>query len=175
MIAHSLRASIRGLAVAAHTTSLFASCAAMLCGTFILVRARAQDGSAATAPYLNPALSPDARARDLVARMTLEEKASQLVNQSRAVPRLKVPAYDWWSESLHGVAVNGTTEFPEPIGLAATFVASAIHTMATDIALKAESYTRWGCMMAVRQFFHGLDFWAPNVNIFRDPRWGRGQ
>jgi beta-glucosidase len=71
--------------------------------------------------YLNRALSPEQRAADLVSRMTVEEKVSQLVNQSRAVPRLNVPDYDWWSESLHGVARNGTTEFPEPVGLAATF------------------------------------------------------
>ena len=71
--------------------------------------------------YLDPNLPAEQRAADLVHRMTLEEKASQLVNQARAIPRLGVPAYDWWSEALHGVAVNGTTEFPEPIGLAATF------------------------------------------------------
>jgi beta-glucosidase len=107
--------------------------------------------------------------------MTLEEKASQLVNQSRAIPRLKVPAYDWWSESLHGVAVNGTTEFPEPIGLAATFVASAIHTMATDISIEGRVVYAVGLHDGGSSIFHGLDFWAPNVNIFRDPRWGRGQ
>src|SRR5205085_1570172 len=72
-------------------------------------------------PYMNPKLSPEERSADLVHRMTLEEKASQLVNQARAIPSLNVPAYDWWSEALHGVSVNGTTEFPEPIGLAATF------------------------------------------------------
>ena len=80
--------------------------------------------------YLDTSLPPEQRAADLVKRMTLEEKASQLVNQARAIPRLNVPAYDWWSESLHGVAVNGTTEFPEPIGLAASFDPEAIHTMA---------------------------------------------
>jgi beta-glucosidase len=69
--------------------------------------------------------------------MTLEEKATQLVNQARAIPRLNVPAYDWWSEALHGVAVNGTTEFPEPIGLAATFDTPAIHEMATVIGTEA--------------------------------------
>ena len=87
-------------------------------------------------PYMNPSLSPEQRAADLVHRMTLEEKASQLVNQARAIPRLKVPAYDWWSEALHGVAVDGTTEFPEPIGLAATFDVAAIHAMAIDISIE---------------------------------------
>src|ERR1051326_7946127 len=71
--------------------------------------------------YLNTSLSPEQRATDLVHRMTVEEKVSQLVNQSRAIPRLNVPDYDWWSEALHGVATKGTTEFPNPVGRAATF------------------------------------------------------
>src|SRR5437868_8765356 len=108
------------------------------CGKFILAVSTAciivlictsiaQDNS--KLPYMNPKLSPEERSADLVHRMTLEEKASQLVNQARAIPSLNVPAYDWWSEALHGVSVNGTTEFPEPIGLAATFdVRSEEHT-----------------------------------------------
>jgi len=129
------------------------------------------------AAYLDTSLAPEQRAADLVKRMTLEEKASQLVNQARAIPRLNVPAYDWWSESLHGVAVNGTTEFPEPIGLAASFDPDAIHKMAEVISTEA----RIKHVQAVRanggfsNIFQGLDFWAPNINIFRDPRWGRGQ
>src|SRR5215469_13051655 len=83
--------------------------------------------------YLDTTLTPEQRAADLVKRMTLEEKATQLVNQARAIPRLKVPAYDWWSEALHGVIADGTTEFPEPIGLAATFDTPRIHEMATAI------------------------------------------
>jgi beta-glucosidase len=71
--------------------------------------------------YLNPSLPPEQRAADLVHRMTVEEKVTQLTNQSRAVERLHIPAYNWWSEALHGVASNGTTEFPEPVGLASTF------------------------------------------------------
>ena len=126
-------------------------------------------------PFMDTSLGPVERARDLVQRMTLEEKATQLVNQARAIPRLNVPAYDWWSESLHGVAVNGTTEFPEPIGLAATFDTAAIHAMA--IAISTEGRIKH--VQAVRaghsNIFEGLDFWAPNINIFRDPRWGRGQ
>ena len=128
-----------------------------------------------TPPYLNPALPPETRAKDLVSRMTLEEKASQLVNQSRAIPRLKVPAYNWWSESLHGVAVNGTTEFPEPIGLAATFDIPGIHSMATDIGIEGRIIHDQAVRAGESTIFHGLDFWAPNLNIFRDPRWGRGQ
>src|SRR5579862_7810872 len=98
-------------------------------GVVVVCAATAQE--AAKPPYLDPSLAPEQRAADLVHRMTLQEKASQLVNQARAIPRLGVPAYDWWSEALHGVAVNGTTEFPEPIGLAATFDTSAIGEMAT--------------------------------------------
>lgn len=124
---------------------------------------------------MNPNLSPEARAKDLVSRMTLEEKASQLVNQARAIPRLHVPAYDWWSEALHGVAVNGTTEFPEPIGLAATFDAPAIHQMATDIGIEGRIKHVLAERAGHSNIMEGLDFWAPNLNIFRDPRWGRGQ
>src|SRR5579859_4657055 len=89
-----------------------------------------------SAPYWNTGLSAEVRAADLVHRMTLEEKASQLVNQARAIQRLDVPAYDWWSESLHGVARDGTTEFPEPVGLAATFDTAAIHDMAHVIGIE---------------------------------------
>src|SRR6202171_4291878 len=91
--------------------------------------------SPSSAPYLDPLLPIDQRVDDLVSRMTLEEKASQLVNQARAIPRLKVPAYDYWSEALHGVANAGTaTVFPEPIGLAATFDVPLIHEMAVVIS-----------------------------------------
>ncbi len=135
--------------------------------------ALAQD--AAQLPYMNPALTAGQRATDLVHRMTLQEKASQLVNQARAIPRLGVPAYDWWSEALHGVAVNGTTEFPEPVGLAATFDAPAIHEMATAIGIEGRIKHAQDERAGHSDIFEGLDFWAPNVNIFRDPRWGRGQ
>ena len=131
--------------------------------------------NAAQPAYLNPTLSPQQRAADLVHRMTVQEKVSQLVNQSRAVPRLNVPDYDWWSESLHGVARDGTTEFPEPVGLAATFDTDAIHRMAIVIGIEGRaSYVR-GMRDGHSDIFEGLDFWAPNINIFRDPRWGRGQ
>ena len=145
----------------------------LCCGAAWMAGAQAAQKPA----YLNPSLPAEQRAADLVQKMTLEEKATQLVNQARAIPRLGVPAYDWWSESLHGVAVNGTTEFPEPIGLAATFDTAGIHEMAVDISTEArvvheQSLAENGGDSVI---FHGLDFWAPNVNIFRDPRWGRGQ
>jgi beta-glucosidase len=133
----------------------------------------AQD--AASPAYLNSSLPAAQRAADLVHRMTLEEKASQLVNQARAIPRLKVPAYDWWSEALHGVAVNGTTEFPEPIGLGATFDPATIHQMAIAISIEGRIKHAQDVRAGHSNIFEGLDFWAPNINIFRDPRWGRGQ
>jgi beta-glucosidase len=150
-----------------------AACIAMFCVAIAPLPAIAQ--KAATPPYLNPALPPEVRARDLVSRMTIAEKASQLVNQARAIPRLKVPAYDWWSEALHGVVVNGTTEFPEPIGLGGTFDVPGIHEMAADIAIEGRIVHAESENDGSSTIFHGLDFWAPNVNIFRDPRWGRGQ
>ena len=149
--------------------------AAALLGCVSLCVAAAQNAQKPT--WLDTSLSPEQRAAALVSKMTLEEKASQLVNQARAIPRLNVPAYDWWSESLHGVQTNGTTEFPEPVGLAATFDAPAIHEMA--IAIGTEGRIKY--VQFVKQnggyskIFQGLDFWAPNINIFRDPRWGRGQ
>jgi beta-glucosidase len=125
--------------------------------------------------YLDTSLSPEQRAADLVQRMTLEEKATQLVNQARAIQRLNVPEYDWWSEALHGVINSGTTEFPEPVGLAATFDPPAIHRMAEVIGTEGRIKHMQAVRAKANDFFTGLDFWAPNVNIFRDPRWGRGQ
>src|SRR5215469_8607624 len=109
-----------------------AAVAPALLGCVSLFVAAAQDCSPKPA-WLDTTLSPEQRAAALVSKMTLEEKASQLVNQARPISRLNVPAYDWWSESLHGVATRGTTEFPEPIGLAATFDPSAIHEMAIAV------------------------------------------
>jgi beta-glucosidase len=143
------------------------------CILIMICPAIAQDTS--SFPYMNPKLSPEERATDLVHRMTLQEKASQLVNQARAIPRLGVPAYDWWSEALHGVIADGVTEFPEPIGLAATFDMPRIHEMATAIGIEGRIKHEQDERAGHSNIFEGLDFWAPNVNIFRDPRWGRGQ
>src|SRR5271165_4441175 len=143
----------------------------------VLLAGQSQAQIASAPPYLNTALPAQQRARDLIRRMTVEEKVTQLVNQSRAVPRLNIPAYDWWSEALHGVARDGTTEFPEPIGLAATFKPDAIHQMA--IVIGTEGRIKHAQTLKANggssNIFEGLDFWAPNINIFRDPRWGRGQ
>ena len=131
----------------------------------------------ANAPFRNPNLPTDQRVNDLVSRMTLEEKVSQMMHTAAAIPRLGVPEYNWWSEGLHGVAREGyATVFPQAIGLAATFDPALLHTEAGVIAtefrakyseqLKQKGYTEW---------YHGLTVWSPNINIFRDPRWGRGQ
>jgi len=126
--------------------------------------------------YLDPSQPVSARVDDLIGKMTLEEKASQLVNQARAIPRLQVPQYDWWSEALHGVANAGTaTVFPEPIGLAATFDDSLIHEMGVVIGTEARAKHNQAVKAGRRDIMEGLDFWSPNINIFRDPRWGRGQ
>ena len=143
----------------------------------LLCASVAQNGASPTAPlYLDPSKPVDVRVDDLVSRMTLEEKASQLVNQARAIPRLQVPEYDWWSEALHGVANAGTaTVFPEPIGLAATFDSPLIHDMAVVIGVEARAKHNQAVRAGRRDIMEGLDFWSPNINIFRDPRWGRGQ
>jgi beta-glucosidase len=126
--------------------------------------------------YLDPSQPIDARVSDLLSRMTLEEKASQLVNQSRAIPRLQIPEYDWRSEALHGIAGAGlATVFPEPIGIAATFDVPLTHEMATAIGTEGRAKHNQAVRAGRRDILEGLDFWAPNINIFRDPRWGRGQ
>ena len=136
----------------------------------------AQDVPPKDAKYLDPNQPLEVRVDDLISRMTLEEKASQLVNQARAIPRLQVPQYDWWSEALHGVARAGTaTVFPEPIGLAATFDSPLIHEMAIVIGTEGRAKHHQAVRAGRRDIAEGLDFWSPNINIFRDPRWGRGQ
>ena len=126
--------------------------------------------------YTDPQAPIGDRVNDLISRMTLEEKASQLVNQARAIPRLGVPAYDWWNEALHGVARAGlATSFPEPIGLGATFDPALVHDMAVAISTEARvKYNQVG-YSGPHKIYQGLTFWSPNINIFRDPRWGRGQ
>ncbi len=125
------------------------------------------------APWFNTGLPVEQRAEALVSQMTLEEKGKQLVNRASAIPRLGVPAYNWWSEALHGVAIPGaTTVFPEPVGLAASFDPVLVHEMA--VAISTEARVRYNRERR-EGLYAGLDFWSPNINIFRDPRWGRGQ
>jgi beta-glucosidase len=137
--------------------------------------APAQSTPNGTPAYLNTSLPIDQRVDDLVSRMTLEEKASQVVHEAAAIPRLHIPAYNWWTEGLHGVARAGTaTVFPEPIGLGATFDASLISQMATVIGTEVRAKHEYE--IRHENFTHvALDVWAPTINIARDPRWGRGQ
>jgi beta-glucosidase len=128
------------------------------------------------APYLNPDLPAEQRAADLVSRMTLEEKVLQMQNTAPAIERLGIPAYDWWNEALHGVARAGkATVFPQAIGLAATWDTRLMHRIATVISTEARAKYHEAIRNNVHSIYHGLTFWSPNINIFRDPRWGRGQ
>jgi beta-glucosidase len=127
-------------------------------------------------PYQDPQLPFEERAYDLVSRMTLQEKLSQFFNHSAAIPRLGIPEYDWWNECLHGVARAGkATVFPQAIGLAATFDESLMLSVATAISDEARAKHHYFLRNDVRSIYTGLTFWSPNINIFRDPRWGRGQ
>ena len=115
------------------------------------------------------------KARALVGRMTLEEKASQLLYDSPAIERLGVPAYNWWNEALHGVARGGTaTGFPQAIALAATFDDELLRSLGDAAATEARAKYNACSSRGDRDIYHGLTFWSPNINIFRDPRWGRG-
>jgi beta-glucosidase len=129
-----------------------------------------------TPVYLNTAQPVEARVKDLVGRMTLEEKVSQMQNHAVAIPRLNVPEYDWWSEGLHGIARSGyATVFPQAIGLAATWDTPLMHTVATTISTEARAKNSEALRNNIHSIYYGLDIWSPNINIFRDPRWGRGQ
>ncbi|HEX5236248.1 MAG TPA: glycoside hydrolase family 3 C-terminal domain-containing protein [Silvibacterium sp.] len=146
--------------------------AAVLCVAMGAVSGRCQT----TLPYQNSALAPEQRAADLVSRMTLEEKVSQTMNSSAAIPRLGVPAYDWWSEGLHGIARSGyATVFPQAIGNAATFDAPLVGQMANVISTEARAKYNQAIRDDIHSIYFGLTIWSPNINIFRDPRWGRGQ
>ena len=125
--------------------------------------------------YLNPKLSLETRVQDLLKRLTLEEKASQINNTSPAIERLNIPAYNWWNEALHGVARAGlATSFPQPIGLAATFNDGAIYKMGVIISDEARAKHHQFFREGKYGLYEGLTFYSPNINIFRDPRWGRG-
>ena len=126
--------------------------------------------------YKNPALPIEKRVDDLVSRMTLEEKVSQMMNASAPVERLGIPAYEWWNEALHGVARAGyATVFPQAIGLAATWDTNLMHRVADVISTEARAKHHEFERQNQRARYEGLTFWSPNINIFRDPRWGRGQ
>ena len=150
---------------------------AILVSALSLCGQTADKNDSANAPFRNPELSIEQRVNDLVSRLTIEEKAAQMVHTAPAIPRLGIPAYNWWSEGLHGAAREGyATVFPQAIGLAATFDPDLLHkeadVIATEFRVKYEQRLR---EKGFTDWYHGLTVWSPNINIFRDPRWGRGQ
>ncbi|HXX63338.1 MAG TPA: glycoside hydrolase family 3 N-terminal domain-containing protein, partial [Bacteroidota bacterium] len=127
-------------------------------------------------PFQDPSSPVSERVSDLVSRMTLAEKVSQMQNHAPAIARLGIPAYDWWSEALHGVARSGyATVFPQAIGMAATWDPMLIGREADVISTEARAKHHESLRRNRGESEPGLDFWSPNINIFRDPRWGRGQ
>ena len=127
-------------------------------------------------PWLNTSLPTSARVDALIGKMTLEEKVQQMRDHSPAIPRLRVPKYDWWNEGLHGVAFAGyTTNFPQVIAMAATWDTGLVHAMGETVSTEARAQYNEAMRADHHEMFFGLTFWAPNINIFRDPRWGRGQ
>ncbi len=128
-----------------------------------------------TKKYLDESLSAQERAEALVDEMSIEEQAGQLIYNAPAIERLGIPAYNWWNEGLHGLARSGTaTMFPQAIGMAAMFDASAAKEAAEIIATEARAKYNAYSAHGDRDIYKGLTLWSPNINIFRDPRWGRG-
>ena len=150
------------------------ACSALL--SLVSLPTAAQQPTPGSLPYMNPSLPLEQRVDDLIGRMTLEEKVQQMRDHAPAIPRLGVPKYDWWNEGLHGVAFAGAaTNFPQVIGMAATWDAPLVHRMGEVISTEARAKYNEGLRHGQHEQFFGLTFWAPNINIFRDPRWGRGQ
>lgn len=146
------------------------------CVLFILAAVPLCAQSSAKGTFDNPDEEPQARAADLVSRMTLEEKISQMQNTAPAIPRLGIPEYDWWNEGLHGVARAGlATVFPQAIALAATWNPELMFRIAGIISTEARAKYNDAIVHGNHARYFGLTFWSPNINIFRDPRWGRGQ
>ncbi|MGA8066160.1 MAG: glycoside hydrolase family 3 N-terminal domain-containing protein, partial [Terriglobales bacterium] len=143
----------------------------------LLPLAWAQSTNYETVPaFRDPDRTPQERSMDLVGRLTLQEKVLQMQNSAPAITRLGIPAYDWWNEALHGVARAGrATVFPQAIGLAATWDTDLMHRISETISTEARSKYNQSIRQGQTGRYHGLTFWSPNINIFRDPRWGRGQ
>lgn len=132
--------------------------------------------SAQQYPYQNPALSPSERAHDLVGRLTLDEKVGLMMDEAKPVERLDVKQYGWWNEALHGVARAGfATVFPQAIGMGASFDTELVNRVFTAVSDEARGKYNDFISKGDRKKYHGLTFWTPTINIFRDPRWGRGQ
>jgi len=128
-------------------------------------------------PFRNPALTVEQRAADLVSRLTLDEKVAQMLNNTPAIERLNIPPYNWWNECLHGIAWSGykVTVYPQAIAMAAGWDVNAIRQMGDYTAEEGRAIYNLSQAKGDYRIFHGLTFWTPNINIFRDPRWGRGQ
>ena len=127
-------------------------------------------------PYQNPNLSPEERADDLIGRLTIEEKTALMMDQSPAIERLGIPSFQWWNEALHGVGRNGyTTVFPITMGMAASWDDALLYRCFDAVSDEARIKNAQAKSKNEMNRYQGLSFWTPNINIFRDPRWGRGQ
>src|SRR5258708_743019 len=147
-----------------------------LCLFFLCVCLYDTGLKAQTPVYKDMSKPLDERVHDLVSKLTLEEKVSLLGYNSKAIPRLGIPAYNWWNEGLHGVARAGeATIFPQAIGMAATFNDDLIKQVSTVVSTEARAKYNLAIAQDRHLQYMGLTFWTPNINIFRDPRWGRGQ
>src|ERR1043166_2245411 len=137
---------------------------------------RSAPSSRAELPFANAALPLAARVDDLVGRLTLPEKINHLLHEKNAAARMGRPAYTWWKEACHGVGRNGrATVFPQVIGLAATWNRALVQRIASVISDEARAKHHAAIAAGRHGQYQGLTFWTPNINIFRDPRWGRGQ
>ena len=132
---------------------------------------------ATTYPFRNPSLPIEVRVNDLISRLTLDEKVQLMKHDSPAIPRLGIPAYNWWNEALHGVArtPEKVTVFPQAIGMAATFDTEALQKMGDITSSEGRALFNESLKEGKVPQYRGLTYWTPNINIFRDPRWGRGQ
>ena len=131
--------------------------------------------SAQPYPFQDKTLSPEERADDLISRLTIEEKTGLTLNASQAIPRFGIKQYDWWNEALHGVGRNGSaTTFPMPIAMAASFDDALVYDVFTAVSDEARVKHRIADAEGSHERYQNLTFWTPNINIFRDPRWGRG-
>ncbi len=153
-------------------------CLTMLISLSCLAQNETTQTGISNLPFSNYRISFEERVNDLVSRLTLEEKISQMLNAAPAIPRLGIPAYDWWNEVLHGVARTPykVTVFPQAIAMAATFDTGSLHAMADFSAMEGRAIQNKAIRLGkTGERYVGLTYWTPNINIFRDPRWGRGQ
>jgi len=148
----------------------------LLLFAFLPIRSQTVDKKIQALPFNNPSLSIDERVQDLISRLTLEEKADQMMNGTPEIKRLNIAPYDYWNEALHGVGRSGVaTVFPQAIGLGATFDTDLAFRVSNAISDEARAMYNVAKAKGYNKQYGGLTFWTPNINIFRDPRWGRGQ